>query len=223
MWLTSASVAQDDRYACMADVGWITGHTYIVYGPLANGVTTTIFESTPVYPTPSRFWEVVAKHKLTQVSTLWIRNRPSDIDLYPALSSTPLLLLFVSYVASANHTPRVTTFRLCVRSVQSESLSIPKLGSGTGNMLDRKSALLSTRTGKPRPVPSSSRHCLERPKRSRERLLCPSLVSSPSCSTRPLARSLKVTRRRECLQSRSLGRLSLVPSMATTSGSLIRI
>ncbi|BGO93616.1 hypothetical protein NBRC10512_001250 [Rhodotorula toruloides] len=62
-------VHPDDRYACMADVGWITGHTYIVYGPLANGVTTTIFESTPVYPTPSRFWEVVAKHKLTQFYT----------------------------------------------------------------------------------------------------------------------------------------------------------
>ncbi|KDE09541.1 acetyl-coenzyme A synthetase [Microbotryum lychnidis-dioicae p1A1 Lamole] len=62
-------VHPDDKYACMADVGWITGHTYIVYGPLANGVTTTIFESTPVYPTPSRFWEVVAKHKLTQFYT----------------------------------------------------------------------------------------------------------------------------------------------------------
>ena len=62
-------VHPDDRYACMADVGWITGHTYIVYGPLANGVTTTIFESTPVYPTPSRFWETVAKHKLTQFYT----------------------------------------------------------------------------------------------------------------------------------------------------------
>lgn len=55
-----------DRFACMADVGWITGHTYIVYGPLLNGVTTTVFESTPVYPTPSRYWETVAKHKLTQ-------------------------------------------------------------------------------------------------------------------------------------------------------------
>ncbi|KWU46025.1 acetate--CoA ligase [Rhodotorula sp. JG-1b] len=62
-------VHPEDRYACMADVGWITGHTYIVYGPLANGVTTTVFESTPVYPTPSRFWEVVAKHKLTQFYT----------------------------------------------------------------------------------------------------------------------------------------------------------
>ncbi|KZW00998.1 acetate--CoA ligase [Exidia glandulosa HHB12029] len=59
----------EDRFACMADVGWITGHTYIVYGPLLNGVTTTIFESTPVYPTPSRYWECVAKHKITQFYT----------------------------------------------------------------------------------------------------------------------------------------------------------
>ena len=62
-------VHQDDRFACMADVGWITGHTYIVYGPLMNGVTTLIFESTPVYPTPSRYWEMVDEHKLTQFYT----------------------------------------------------------------------------------------------------------------------------------------------------------
>ncbi|KAJ7192105.1 acetate--CoA ligase [Mycena pura] len=55
-----------DRFACMADVGWITGHTYIVYGPLLAGATTLMFESTPVYPSPARYWEVVAKHKLTQ-------------------------------------------------------------------------------------------------------------------------------------------------------------
>lgn len=62
-------VHEDDRFACMADVGWITGHTYIIYGPLMNGVTTTIFESTPLYPTPSRYWETVSKHKLTQFYT----------------------------------------------------------------------------------------------------------------------------------------------------------
>lgn len=62
-------VHPEDRFACMADVGWITGHTYIIYGPLMNGVTTTIFESTPVYPTPSRYWESVAKHKITQFYT----------------------------------------------------------------------------------------------------------------------------------------------------------
>lgn len=49
----------------MADIGWITGHSYIVYGPLANGVTTTLFESTPVYPTPSRYWQTVEKYQIT--------------------------------------------------------------------------------------------------------------------------------------------------------------
>ncbi|KZT08091.1 acetyl-coenzyme a synthetase [Laetiporus sulphureus 93-53] len=59
-------VHPDDRFACMADIGWITGHTYIVYGPLMNGVSTMVFESTPVYPTPSRYWQTVDKHQLTQ-------------------------------------------------------------------------------------------------------------------------------------------------------------
>jgi len=62
-------VHPDDKFACAADVGWITGHSYIVYGPLSNGVTTTVFESTPVYPTPSRYWQMVEKHKLTQFYT----------------------------------------------------------------------------------------------------------------------------------------------------------
>ena len=51
-------------YWCTADVGWVTGHTYIVYGPLANGATSLIFEGVPNYPTPSRFWEVIDKHKV---------------------------------------------------------------------------------------------------------------------------------------------------------------
>ena len=53
-----------DIYWCTADVGWVTGHSYILYGPLANGATTLIFEGVPNYPTPSRFWEVVDKHKV---------------------------------------------------------------------------------------------------------------------------------------------------------------
>ncbi|CAG8491880.1 19674_t:CDS:2 [Gigaspora margarita] len=60
---------EGDIYGCMADIGWITGHTYIIYGPLAIGGTTVLFESTPVYPSPSRYWEVVAKHKITQFYT----------------------------------------------------------------------------------------------------------------------------------------------------------
>ncbi len=51
-----------DIYWCTADVGWVTGHSYIVYGPLANGATTLIFEGVPNYPSVSRFWDVVDKH-----------------------------------------------------------------------------------------------------------------------------------------------------------------
>ncbi len=53
-----------DIYWCTADVGWVTGHSYILYGPLANGATTLMFEGVPNYPTVSRFWEVVDKHKV---------------------------------------------------------------------------------------------------------------------------------------------------------------
>ncbi|MHA1560173.1 MAG: acetate--CoA ligase [Alphaproteobacteria bacterium] len=53
-----------DIYWCTADVGWVTGHSYIVYGPLANGATTLMFEGVPNYPSPSRFWDVVDKHQV---------------------------------------------------------------------------------------------------------------------------------------------------------------
>ncbi|MGK0286364.1 MAG: acetyl-CoA synthetase, partial [Salibacteraceae bacterium] len=60
---------EDDVYWCTADIGWITGHSYIVYGPLANGATTVMFEGVPSYPDCGRFWEVVEKHKITQFYT----------------------------------------------------------------------------------------------------------------------------------------------------------
>jgi len=60
---------ENDVYWCTADIGWITGHSYIVYGPLANGATTVMFEGVPSYPDYGRFWEVVQKHKITQFYT----------------------------------------------------------------------------------------------------------------------------------------------------------
>lgn len=56
---------EDDIYWCTADVGWVTGHSYIVYGPLANGATALVFEGVPNYPSVSRFWEVIDRHKVT--------------------------------------------------------------------------------------------------------------------------------------------------------------
>jgi acetyl-CoA synthetase len=59
----------DDIYWCTADIGWITGHSYIVYGPLLNGATTVMFEGVPSYPDYGRFWEIVEKHKVSQFYT----------------------------------------------------------------------------------------------------------------------------------------------------------
>ena len=59
----------EDIFWCTADIGWITGHSYIVYGPLANGATTVMFEGVPHYPDFGRFWEIVAKHKVNQFYT----------------------------------------------------------------------------------------------------------------------------------------------------------
>jgi acetyl-CoA synthetase len=60
---------EDDVYWCTADIGWITGHSYIVYGPLANGATTVMFEGVPSYPDFGRFWDIIEKHKVNQFYT----------------------------------------------------------------------------------------------------------------------------------------------------------
>uniref|UniRef100_H2TTH8 Propionate--CoA ligase n=1 Tax=Takifugu rubripes TaxID=31033 RepID=H2TTH8_TAKRU len=60
------SYQDGDVFGCVADIGWITGHSYTVYGPLANGGTTVLFESTPIYPDPGRYWEMVQRLKINQ-------------------------------------------------------------------------------------------------------------------------------------------------------------
>jgi len=60
---------ESDVYWCTADIGWITGHTYILYGPLLNGTTTLMFEGVPTYPSPGRFWQVCDKHNVNQFYT----------------------------------------------------------------------------------------------------------------------------------------------------------
>jgi len=85
-----------DVYWCTADVGWITGHTYINYGPLMNGVTTLVFEGSPDFPDFGRFWSIIEKHKVTQLYTAptAIRMFVKQGDEWPAkydLSSLRLL------------------------------------------------------------------------------------------------------------------------------------
>jgi len=72
-------------YFCTADIGWITGHSYIVYGPLSQGATSVLFEGIPTYPTPSRFWDIVEKHK---VNTLY--TAPTAIRSLMSFGEEPL-------------------------------------------------------------------------------------------------------------------------------------
>jgi acetyl-CoA synthetase len=62
-------IKDNDIYWCTADIGWVTGHSYIVYGPLMNGVTSVLFEGTPTYPEPDRFWSIVEKYKVSIIYT----------------------------------------------------------------------------------------------------------------------------------------------------------
>ncbi len=83
-------IKENDMYWCTADIGWITGHSYIVYGPLANGATTIMFEGSPDYPDKDRFWKIVEKYKVTILYTAptairlfmkWGREYPDKCDL----------------------------------------------------------------------------------------------------------------------------------------------
>ncbi len=83
-------IKDDDIYWCTADIGWITGHSYIVYGPLANGTTTIMYEGSPDYPDKDRFWEIVEKYDVTVLYTAptairlfmkWGRKYPDKHDM----------------------------------------------------------------------------------------------------------------------------------------------
>src|SRR5690606_27640095 len=62
---TVFDIREDDIFWCTADIGWVTGHSYVVYGPLSNGSTVLIYEGVPTYPTPDRFWELIAKERVS--------------------------------------------------------------------------------------------------------------------------------------------------------------
>ena len=89
-------IKDNDIYFCTADIGWITGHSYIVYGPLSNGATTIMYEGSPTFPNPDRFWRIIEKHKVTIFYTAptAIRALAKEGNEWPAkcdLSSLRLL------------------------------------------------------------------------------------------------------------------------------------
>ncbi|KAA8648733.1 hypothetical protein EYZ11_004237 [Aspergillus tanneri] len=88
-------IHDDDRFFCGGDVGWITGHTYVVYAPLLLGCATVVFESTPAYPNFSRYWDVIEKHKVTQFyvapTALRLLKRAGDEHIHHEMAHLRIL------------------------------------------------------------------------------------------------------------------------------------
>ena len=120
-------------YWCAADIGWVTGHSYIVYGPLANGATTLMYEGVPNWPTPSRIWEVIDRHKVEIVY----------------LAPTALRALMRE---GDEHVTRTSRASRCACWARSASRSIRRRGAGIMTWSARAAARSSTPGGRPRPA-----------------------------------------------------------------------
>ena len=119
----------DDVFWCTADIGWVTGHTYIAYGPLACGATEVVFEGVPTYPDAGRFWEMIQEHKVTMFYT----------------APTAIRSLIKASEAERTCTRSATTCRACACSAPSASRSIRKRGCGTTtNVGDERCPIVDT-------------------------------------------------------------------------------
>ena len=132
-----------DIFWCTADVGWVTGHSYILYGPLSNGATTLMFEGVPNYPTPSRFWHVIDK---------W------DVNIFYTAPTAIRALMGMG----DDYVKRTDRSSLSC-SAPSASRSTRKPGSGIIAWSATAAARSSTPGGRPRPAAFSSRPCPARP------------------------------------------------------------
>ena len=125
---------EEDVFWCTADIGWVTGHSYVVYGPLANGATVVMYEGAPDFPHKDRFWEIVERHGVTIFYTA-----PTAIRA------------FMRWGPSGR---RGTISRRCACSARSASRSTRKPGCGTTSTSVANAVRSSIRGGRPRPATS---------------------------------------------------------------------
>ena len=122
----------EDVYWCTADIGWVTGHSYVVYGPLANGATCLMYEGAPDTPARDRFWDLIERHGVTILYTA-----PTAIR---------------AFMKWGTEWPAKHDLRRCGCSAPSASRSTPRPGSGTRSTSAAGSARSSTPGGRPRPA-----------------------------------------------------------------------
>src|SRR5881409_1594977 len=181
---------EEDVYWCTADIGWVTGHSYIVYAPLANGATTVMYEGTPDYPDKDRFWRIVEKYGITIIYTA-----PTAIR---------------TFMKWGEEYPKRCDPRASGCSGRSASRSTPRRGSGTGRSLAAGGARWSTPGGRRRRDRFSSRRSPASPSSNPARRRGRSPASRRRSSTRRATRRSRATS-----SSRSPGRRCCAASGVT--------
>ena len=186
-----------DIYFCAADIGWITGHSYIIYGPLSNAATTIMFESTPVYPDPGRYWQVIDKYKVNQFYTAPTAIRaPHPRRRRMARQIRPVIPQNTRH-SGGTHQSR----SLAMVSSQCRARAVSHrrylVANRTGGIL------ISPCPAQPPPNPGSATF--------------PSTASNPSSSNPNRAKSSKAMASMAYSPSQNPGRDKCVPSMAITN------
>ena len=193
-----------DVFFCAGDVGWITGHTYVVYAPLLLGVATVVFEGTPAYPNFSRYWDVVDKHHVTQFyvapTALRLLKRAGNDHIKAPMKKLRIL-------GSVGEPIAAEVWKWYHEIVGKTEAHIVDVGlTSAPPHRESKAANRARRpTGRPRPAPTSSRRWAASPRPSRARPRCPSSASTRSLSTPSAARRSRATTSRACLPSASPG------------------
>ena len=212
-------IHDSDVFFCGGDVGWITGHTYVVYAPLVLGVATVVFEGTPAYPDFSRYWEVCAKHSVTQFyvapTALRLLKRAGDEHVKHDMKHLRVLgsvgepiaaevwKWYHEIIGKQNaHVVDVSFSKLRLQSADTNSPSRP--------------------TGKPKPAPTSSHPSPESPLPSLVPPPFPSSASSPRSSTPSPARRNTATTSRASWPSSKPGHPCAAQSGARTSATWTR-
>ena len=205
-----------DRYFCGGDVGWVTGHSYVVYAPLLLGVTTVVFEGTPAYPNFSRYWDIIANHRVTQFyvapTALRLLKRAGDEHVKADMKDLRVLGSVGEPIAAEVwkwYFEVVGKGEAHVVDVSAYPQTLPV--SAYANYLFNRP------TGRRRPVPTSSPRWPVSPRPSQAVPLCPSSASSPPSSTRSRARRSTETMSRACSPSSRRGPAWPVPSTERTS------
>lgn len=190
-----------DTFFCGGDVGWITGHTYVVYAPLLLGVATVVFEGTPAYPDFSRYWDVVEKYDVSQFyvapTALRLLKRAGDQHVKHQMKNLRILGSVGEPIASE-------VWKWYFEVVGKEEAHIVDVSQLTA-IVSQYLLIILRRTGKPRPVPMSLHHLAESRPQNRAVHLFHSSALSRRLSTPFQAKKFTATMSKVCLRLSSLG------------------